>query len=54
MWKFNSEKNKWESQVDSLTYEDFDFYEQQSEFLRFYSNALSGSTYVPATDLDNI
>jgi len=54
MWKFNSEKNKWESQVDSLTYEDFNFYEQQTEFLRFYSNALSGSTYVPATDLGNI
>jgi hypothetical protein len=54
MWKFNSEKNKWESTVDSLTYEDFNFYEQQSEFLRFYSNALSGATYVPATDLGNI
>ena len=54
MWKFNSEINKWESTVDSMQDTDFDFYLQQAELVRFYSKALSGATYVPSTDLDNI
>lgn len=54
MWKLDTEYNKWYKQRDSLTKENFDYLKQSLDKVRFYSKCLSGATYYPVNDLDNI
>ncbi len=54
MWKYNSDFNKWFTKTDSLLKDDFDFYKQELVATRFYSKALSGSTYVAIDDVNNL
>ena len=54
MWILDSEYNKWYRQADTLTVKNFDFLKQSLESVRFYSKCLSGATYYPVNDLDNI
>jgi hypothetical protein len=54
MWIFDSDYNKWVKKDDRLKKTDFDYLQQQLSSVRFYSKALSGSTYIPVNDLDNI
>ena len=46
MWKIDSNYGKWVSTDDKLTREDFDFYKQELQSVRFWSKCLSGATYV--------
>jgi hypothetical protein len=54
MWIFNSDLNKWESNDDKLPLNEFEFLKQEQSSYRFYSKALSGSTYIPVNDLTDI
>jgi hypothetical protein len=54
MWKLDTEYNKWYKQGDSLTKENFDYLKQSLDKVRFYSKCLSGATYYPVNDLNNI
>lgn len=54
MWILDKEYNKWYRQTDSLTKENYDFLKQTLDSVRFYSKCLSGATYYPVNDLDNI
>ena len=53
MWTLD-EYNKWYRQTDSLTKENYDYLKQTLDSVRFYSKCLSGATYYPVNDLDNI
>jgi len=53
MWKLD-EYNKWYRQTDSLTKENYDYLKQTLDSVRFYSKCLSGATYYPVNDLNNI
>ena len=54
MWKYNSDYNKWYPSTDSLLKTDYEFLKQELSATRFYSKALSGSTYVAVNSLDNL
>lgn len=54
MWNFNKNDKKWSSQDDRLKRDSFDTYKQELESVRFYSKCLSGATYLPINDLNNI
>ena len=54
MWKYNSDYNKWYPSTDSLLKSDYDWLKQELSATRFYSKALSGSTYVAVSNLDNL
>ena len=54
MWKYNSDYNKWYPSTDSLLKSDYDWLKQELSATRFYSKALSGSTYVAVNNLDNL
>ena len=54
MWTLDTEYNKWYRQTDSLTKENYDYLKQTLDSVRFYSKCLSGATYYPVNDLDNI
>jgi subtilisin-like proprotein convertase family protein len=54
MWSYNSDYKKWFTKTDSLLKDDFDFYKQELVATRFYSKALSGSTYVAIDDVNNL
>ena len=54
MWVFDSDYNKWKSTGDSLVKDTFDFYQQELQVTRYYSKCLSGATYMPVNDLNNI
>ena len=54
MWKYNSDYNKWYPSTDSLLKSDYDWLKQELSSTRFYSKALSGSTYVSVNNLDNL
>ena len=54
MWKYNSDFNKWSSTDDKLTKSDFNFLKQELKSTRLYSKCLSGATYLPVNDLNNI
>ena len=54
MWEYNSDYGKWYLSTDSLLKSDYDWLKQELSSTRFYSKALSGSTYVAINDLDNL
>ena len=54
MWVYNKDLNVWKRSTDSLYKSDFDYLKQELSSTRFYSKFLSGSTYVPINDVDNI
>jgi hypothetical protein len=54
MWVFDNDYNKWSSSSDSLIKDEFDFLKQELSAVRFYSKCLSGATYLPMNNLDNI
>ena len=54
MWVYNKDLNVWKRSTDSLSKSDFDYLKQELSSTRFYSKFLSGSTYVPISDVDNI
>jgi len=54
MWTFNTDYNKWVTTNDLLSKSNFDYLKQQLNSTRFYSKCLSGATYLPVNNLDNI
>ena len=54
MWNYNSEYNRWNMSFDNMIDNDYQFYLQELSLVRFYSKALSGATYLPINDLNNI
>ena len=54
MWIYNSNFGKWSTSNDSLTKTSFDLLKQEFSATRFYSRILSGATFIPVNDLDNI
>jgi hypothetical protein len=54
MWTFNTDYNKWVTTNDLLSKSNFDYLKQELVSTRFYSKCLSGATYLPVNNLDNI
>ena len=54
MWIINKDTSKWSLTTDSLPKETFDVLKQELSKLRFYSKCLSGATYIPMIDTNNI
>jgi uncharacterized protein (TIGR02145 family) len=54
MWVFDNEYSKWISNDDKLLKDNFDFYKQELSSVRFYSKSLSGATFMPINNLDDI
>ena len=54
MWVYNNDLQKWYRPDDALKKEDFDYLKQELSSTRFYSKALSGSTYMIINDLNNM
>jgi hypothetical protein len=54
MWIFDSDNNKWIASDDRLKLENFEFLKQELSAVRFYSKCLSGTTYLPVNDLNDI
>lgn len=54
MWIYNNDYNKWEKKKDNLNLEEFEYFKQEFESFRFYSKCLSGSSYVPVNDTNDI
>ena len=54
MWTYNSDFNKWYSAGDSLLKSDFDFLKQELAATRYFSKNLSGATFIPINNLDDI
>ena len=54
MWTFNTDYNKWVTVSDKISKSNFDYLKQELASTRFYSKCLSGATYLPINNLDNI
>lgn len=54
MWTLDTEYNKWYEKRDYITKVNFDYLKQSLDSVRFYSKCLSGATYYPVNNLDNI
>ena len=54
MWVFNNSLNKWYRSDDTLLKDDFDYLKQELSATRFYSKALSGSSYMIINNLNNM
>lgn len=54
MWTYNSDFRKWSSSDDNIKVEAFNLLKQELSATRFYSRILSGATFLPVNDLDNI
>lgn len=54
MWKYNSDLKKWFQTEDVLTQNQFEFTQQELSATRYYAKCLSGATYIPVNDLDNL
>ena len=54
MWVYNNDLNKWNRSNDLLKKYDFDLLKRELSETRFYSRFLSGATYIPINNLDNI
>ena len=54
MWTYNSDFNKWEGIVDSLKVDDYSLLKEEIQSTRLYSKCLSGATYIPLKNQDNI
>jgi hypothetical protein len=53
-WVRNSDTGKWTSRADTLSKDSYDSLKQDLEKVKLYSKCLSGSTYLPINNLDNI
>ena len=54
MYVFNSDTGQWTNQIDSITKDYYDNWKQDLQSVALYSRALSGATYIPINDLNNI
>jgi len=54
MWKYDSDYKKWVSTDDKLTKDNYDFLKQELSDVRLYSKCLSGASYIPVNDLNNV
>ena len=54
MWIKNDDTLKWESRTDRVVTDNYLFIRQELSSTRFYSKFLSGSTYVPINNTDDI
>jgi len=54
MWTFNTDFKKWVTVKDEISKNNFDYLKQELASTRFYSKCLSGATYLPINNLDNI
>ena len=54
MWIYNSNFGKWSSSDDNIKLDTFNLLKQELSATRFYSRILSGATFIPVNDLDNI
>jgi len=54
MWIFNKDYNKWVITEDQLAKSNFDYLKQELVSTRYYSKCLSGATYLPINNVDNI
>jgi hypothetical protein len=54
MWTYNTDYSKWYANDDSISKNDFDYLKQELKSTRFYSRCLSGATYLPVNNLNNI
>ena len=54
MYIRNIDTGKWSNQVDTLPKNVYDNIKEDFEKVKLYSKCLSGSTYLPTSDLDNI
>jgi len=54
MWTFNTDYNKWVTVEDKISKNNFDYLKQELASTRFYSKCLSGATYLPINNLENI
>ena len=54
MWVYNEDINKWEIKEGNISKSSFDVYKQELSSTQFYAKCLSGATYLPANDLNDI
>jgi hypothetical protein len=54
MWNLDRDTNKWLMTEDKLSDDVLGFYKQQLSSVRFYSKSLSGATYLPVNDSNDI
>ena len=54
MWNYSTDFNKWLPYKDELTLDNYNFYKQELQSVRFYSKCLSGATFLPVSDTENI
>jgi hypothetical protein len=54
MWIYNKDFKKWEIKQDVLLLDDFQYLSQELESFRFYSKCLSGATYLPINNTEDI
>jgi len=54
MWVYDNDYSKWMSNDDYLSKDNFDFYKQELSAVRFYSKCLSGATFLPINNFENI
>lgn len=54
MWTRNVDTGKWFRQTDTLSKDNYDDLKQDLQKVKLFSKCLSGSTYLPINDLENI
>ena len=54
MWTYDSDYNRWVSNKDNLKIDNYELLKQELSSVRFYSKCLSGATYLPMNDINNI
>ena len=54
MWTRNTDTGKWTNQIDTLSKVNYDSLKQDLQSVKLFSKCLSGSTYLPINNLDNI
>jgi hypothetical protein len=54
MWNYSNDFNKWFRYKDELTLSNYEFYKQELQSVRFYSKCLSGATFLPVIDTNDI
>ncbi len=54
MWNINKDTSKWSMTTDSLPKDTFDVLKQELSKLRFYSKCLSGATFIPMNNVDDV
>ena len=54
MWILNTDTGKWTNQIDTLSKDNYDNLKQDLQSVRLYSKCLSGSTYLPINNFNDI